>query len=86
MLTRAALYRMPKAPLQIEEIVLDRPTATEMLVRVAALRLCRTDYHAMRGERRVAMQPMVLDHEASGIVEEVGADVTGITVGDHVQR
>ena len=53
-------------------------------MRVAAVGLCRTDYHVMRGERRVAMRPMVLGHEASGIVETVGAAVDGIRPGDHV--
>jgi len=43
------------------------------LVRVAAVGLCRTDYHVMRGERCAAMRPMVLGHEAAGVVEEVGA-------------
>jgi Zn-dependent alcohol dehydrogenase len=38
-------------------------------VRLAAVGLCRTDYHVMRGERRVAMSPMVLGHEGAGIVE-----------------
>jgi NDMA-dependent alcohol dehydrogenase len=38
----------------------------------------------MRGERRVAMQPMVLGHEAAGVVEAAGSAVHGIAVGDHV--
>jgi len=37
------------------------------LVRVAAVGLCRTDYHVMRGERCAAMRPMVLGHEAESI-------------------
>ena len=84
MLLRAAVYRGPHAALAIEQIELDAPGPTEVLVRVAAVGLCRTDYHVMRGERRVAMQPMVLGHEASGIVDEIGSQVTGISVGDHV--
>ena len=80
----AALVRKPGAPLTIERIALDPPGPTEVLVRVAAVGLCRTDYHVMRGERRVAMQPMVLGHEAAGVVESVGAEVPGIAVGDHV--
>jgi Zn-dependent alcohol dehydrogenase len=47
MKTRAALYRMPRAPLQIEDIELDRPAATEVLVRVAAVGLCRTEEEIM---------------------------------------
>ncbi len=53
-------------------------------MRIVAVGLCRTDYHVMRGERRVAMRPMVLGHEAAGIVEEIGAEVSEIARGDHV--
>lgn len=84
MLVRAAVFRGPQSALAIEQIELDAPGPTEVLVRIAAVGLCRTDYHVMRGERRVAMQPMVLGHEASGVVEKIGADVNGIAPGDHV--
>ena len=81
---RAALFRDVGAPVSIERITLDPPAPTEVLVRIAAVGLCRTDYHVMRGERRVAMRPMVLGHEAAGVVEAVGAAVAGIEPGDHV--
>lgn len=84
MFTMAALFRAPGAPLSIERIELDPPGPTEVLVRVAAVGLCRTDYHVMRGERRVAMEPMALGHEAAGVVEGMGAAVQGIAIGDHV--
>jgi alcohol dehydrogenase/S-(hydroxymethyl)glutathione dehydrogenase/alcohol dehydrogenase len=80
----AAVFRDVGAPMSIERITLDPPGPTEVLVRVAAVGLCRTDYHVMRGERRVAMRPMALGHEAAGVVEEVGAAVGGIKPGDHV--
>jgi NDMA-dependent alcohol dehydrogenase len=82
--TRAALFRTIGAPLSIETIALDPPKPTEVLVRIAAVGLCRTDLHVMRGERRVAMQPMVLGHEAAGVVEATGPAVEGIAPGDHV--
>jgi NDMA-dependent alcohol dehydrogenase len=82
--TRAALFRDVGAPLSIERIALDAPGPTEVSVRIAAVGLCRTDYHVMRGERRVAMRPMVLGHEAAGVVETTGAAVTGINPGEHV--
>jgi NDMA-dependent alcohol dehydrogenase len=82
--TLAALFRAPGAPASVEEIELDPPGPTEVLVRVAAAGLCRTDFHVMRGERRVAMSPMVLGHEAAGVVEQVGAGVAGVKAGDHV--
>ena len=82
--TLAALFRAVGAPLSIETITLDAPKPTELRVRIAAVGLCRTDLHVMRGERRVAMSPMVLGHEAAGVVEAIGDDVTGIAAGDHV--
>ena len=80
----AAVFRDVGAPMSIEQITLDPPGPTEVLVRIAAVGLCRTDYHVMRGERRVAMRPMVLGHEAAGVVEEIGAKVGAIKRGDHV--
>ena len=82
--TLAALFRDVNTPLSIERIALDPPESTEILVRIAAVGLCRTDFHVMRGERRVAMRPMVLGHEAAGIVEKTGSAVAGIKPGDHV--
>lgn len=66
----AAVFREVGAPVSIEHITLDPPGPSEVLVRIAAVGLCRTDYHVMRGERRVAMRPMVLGHEAAGVVEQ----------------
>jgi alcohol dehydrogenase/S-(hydroxymethyl)glutathione dehydrogenase/alcohol dehydrogenase len=84
MFCRAALFRDVGAPLSVERIALDLPGPSEVLVRIAAVGLCRTDYHVMRGERRVAMTPMVLGHEAAGIVEATGSAVTGVKRGDPV--
>jgi Zn-dependent alcohol dehydrogenase len=80
----AALFHDVGAPLSVERIALAPPGPSEVLVRIAAIGLCRTDYHVMRGERGVAMRSMVLGHEAAGVVEEVGAAVSGIVPGDHV--
>jgi alcohol dehydrogenase/S-(hydroxymethyl)glutathione dehydrogenase/alcohol dehydrogenase len=80
----AAVFRDVGALMSIEHVTLDPPGHTEVLVRISAVGLCRTDYHVIRGERRVAMRPMVLGHEAAGIVEAVGAEVGEIKRGDHV--
>jgi alcohol dehydrogenase/S-(hydroxymethyl)glutathione dehydrogenase/alcohol dehydrogenase len=81
---RAAVFRDVNTPLRVERIWLDPPGPTELSVRLSAVGLCRTDYHVMRGERRVAMRPMVLGHEAAGVVEKTGGAVVGIQPGDHV--
>ena len=70
-------------PLSIEEIELDPPQQGEVLVQIKAVGLCHSDLVAINGERGKPM-PIVIGHEAAGIVVELGAGVTGLEVGDHV--
>lgn len=70
-------------PLKIEEMELDPPQAGEVLVEIASAGLCHSDLSVIDASRPRVM-PMVLGHEAAGIVREVGAGVTEFTEGDHV--
>jgi NDMA-dependent alcohol dehydrogenase len=81
---KAAVIHAPKEPIRIEELELDPPKENEVLVKMAAVGLCHSDYHVVAGNRPVAMMPMALGHEGAGIVERVGANVTRIHPGDHV--
>jgi alcohol dehydrogenase len=78
----AAPYAESK-PLVIEEVTLDAPGAGEVLVRIAAAGLCHSDLSVVNGDRPRPL-PMVIGHEAAGIVEELGAAVTDLARGDHV--
>lgn len=89
--TRAAvLYQTGNAgpyastrPLQIEELELSAPGRGEVLVEIASAGLCHSDLSVIDGNRPRVM-PMVLGHEASGIVREVGPGVHDLAAGDHV--
>ena len=70
-------------PLSIEEVELDPPKRGEVLIKVKAVGLCHSDLVAITGERAKPM-PIVIGQEAAGIVEEIGQDVQGFAVGDHV--
>ena len=70
-------------PLSIEEVELDPPKRGEVLIKVKAVGLCHSDLVAITGVRAKPM-PIVIGHEAAGIVEEIGQDVQGFAVGDHV--
>jgi alcohol dehydrogenase len=70
-------------PLTIAELDLDRPAPGEALVRIEAAGLCHSDLSVIDGSRPRPM-PMVLGHEAAGVVEETGPGVTGFSPGDHV--
>src|SRR3954463_10869212 len=70
-------------PLAIEEIELDDPGQGEVLVKIGAAGLCHSDLSVIEGNRPRPM-PMVLGHEAAGVVEQFGPGVDDLRVGDHV--
>lgn len=70
-------------PIRICELELDLPQAGELLVRIEAAGLCHSDLSVVDGNR-VRPVPMLLGHEAAGIVEEVGAGVEDVALGDRV--
>jgi S-(hydroxymethyl)glutathione dehydrogenase/alcohol dehydrogenase len=80
---KAAVLREVGAPLQIEEVQIAKPGPREVLIRTVAAGVCHSDLHFMEGSYKHAL-PAVLGHEAAGVVEQVGADVTLVKPGDHV--
>ena len=70
-------------PIQIEEVDLDPPQAGELLIKIAGGGLCHSDLSIINGHRSRPM-PLVLGHEGSGEVVEVGAGVRDIKVGDPI--
>src|SRR5919109_4245038 len=83
MKTRAALFHAPGVPLEVREIDLAEPRANEVLVRIAAVGICGTDLHNVRGDWQ-RPTPMVLGHEGAGVVEDVGEGVSSLQTGDRV--
>jgi S-(hydroxymethyl)glutathione dehydrogenase / alcohol dehydrogenase len=81
--TRAALFRAVGQPLEVREIELREPRPDEVLVRVAAVGICGTDLHVIKGDWD-RPKPMVLGHEGAGIVEAVGDEVQGLAPNDAV--
>ncbi len=83
MKTTVAVVNSQGADFSLEEIELADPQADEVLVKIVATGLCHTDIH-LKGFLPEEMFPNVFGHEGAGIVEAVGAGVSGIEVGDHV--
>ena len=69
--------------LEIRELELDDPADGEVLVRIVAAGLCHSDLSVIDGSR-IRPLPMLLGHEASGVVERIGPGVTDVVAGDHV--
>lgn len=80
---KAAVLTEVGKDLEILDLDQDGPAKREVRVRVEATGLCMSDWHAMVGDWPSPM-PCVLGHEAAGVVEEVGPDVTRVAVGDRV--
>ena len=79
---RARPYAQSR-PLTVGELELEPPRAGEVLVRVEAAGLCHSDLSVVDGNR-VRPVPMLLGHEAAGVVEQLGDGVDGLAVGDRV--
>src|SRR5579859_8119975 len=80
---KAAVFHGPNQPLSIEDVEIDKPREREVLVRTVASGVCHSDLHFVDGYYPFPA-PAVLGHEAAGIVEAVGSEVTYVKAGDHV--
>jgi alcohol dehydrogenase, propanol-preferring len=81
---RAMILRAPRAALEPATLPDPRPGAGEVLVRVHACGVCRTDLHLVDGELPNARSPIIPGHEIVGTVAELGAGVTALCVGERV--
>lgn len=79
---RAALATGANRDFEFHALRLDQPRADEVLVRIMAVGLCHTDISCR--DSNMPACAAVLGHEGAGIVERIGAQVTGLTVGDRV--
>ena len=80
---RAAVLHAVQMPMSIETITASELKPNDVLVRIRAAGLCHTDLEVIEGSLRYPL-PIVLGHEAAGVVEQVGAAARGVKVGDHV--
>ncbi|MHB2168108.1 zinc-dependent alcohol dehydrogenase family protein [Alsobacter sp. R-9] len=91
MRVRSAILRQSGAPrpyassrpLSVETVDLAPPGPGEVLVRIAAAGVCHSDLSVINGDRPRPL-PIALGHEAAGVVEDIGPDVTDLARGDHV--
>ena len=78
----AVCYEFGK-PLVVEEVEIDPPKSGEVKVRIVATAICHTDIHLIKGDWG-GPTPVIAGHEAAGVVEEIGKNVTKTKLGDRV--
>ena len=83
---QAIAYAIDSPTGRFARTVIERrqPGPTEVLFDVTYAGICHSDIHTARGEWGAVTYPLVPGHELAGIVREVGSEVTGFAVGDHV--
>nr|GMC95765.1 alcohol dehydrogenase-like 4 [Ipomoea batatas] len=82
---KAAVAYSPGQPLIIEDVLVDPPQKLEVRIKILFSSICHTDLSAWKGESEAQrVFPRILGHEASGVVESVGEEVTEMEAGDLV--
>lgn len=83
-LMRAMLFEAAGRPLVLREVAVPIPQAGQVLVRVTACAVCRTDLHVIDGELPNPKFPLILGHEIVGRIVGIGSGVSGLRQGDRV--
>ncbi|MBI4636543.1 MAG: zinc-dependent alcohol dehydrogenase family protein [Candidatus Rokubacteria bacterium] len=73
-----------EAPLRLEETPTPEPAAGEILVRVSACGVCRTDLHVVEGDLPLERSPLIPGHQVVGRVERAGAGAARFALGARV--
>lgn len=82
---KAAIFREPHAPLNVENVPVPAIAQDQVLVKVAACGVCHTDLHYIdHGVKTFKKPPIILGHECSGIIEEAGSQAAPWKKGDRV--
>ena len=81
---RAMVLTEPKRPLELRDVPKPQPGRGQLLVRVSACAVCRTDLHVVDGELPDPKLPLILGHQIVGSVEEIGGETSKVAIGDRV--
>lgn len=81
---RAMVLQKPRTPLQEQDLPIPTPGPDQVLIRVHACGVCRTDLHVVDGELTEGKLPIIPGHEIVGTVQEKGEGVERFRMGDRV--
>ncbi|MGQ9775511.1 zinc-dependent alcohol dehydrogenase family protein [Chloroflexus sp.] len=81
---RAMVFTAPGQPLEYRDLPVPTPQPEEVLIRVEACAVCRTDLHIIDGELPAPNLPLIPGHQIVGTIERLGERVTRWTVGQRV--
>jgi L-iditol 2-dehydrogenase len=79
-----ALLLVDRKKLELTDLPIPPVGPRDLLVRVAACGICGSDVHGYDGSTGRRIPPIVMGHEAAGVIEQIGADVHGFSRGDRI--
>lgn len=81
---RAMVLDAPQTPLKLIELPIPKPNSKQVLIKVHACAICRTDLHIIDGELPHPKLPLILGHQIVGTITQLGKDVVPYKIGDRV--
>ncbi len=81
---RAMLLETPRQPLRLVDVPIPEPNPEQVLIRVHACAICRTDLHIVDGELTHPKLPLILGHQIVGTVTGMGIKVKKLNIGDRI--
>jgi len=81
---RAMVFARAGAPLEARDVPVPAPDAHEVLIRVGACGVCRTDLHIVDGDLTAPKPAVIPGHEIAGVIVAAGLEVTRFRAGDRV--
>lgn len=81
---RAMVLHEARQPLRLEDLPIPEPADTQVLIRVSACGVCRTDLHITSGELPKPKLPLVIGHQVVGVVDRLGAAATRFQTGQRI--
>lgn len=81
---KAMVFNHPDEPLELRELPIPQPSEYQVRIRVSACGVCRTDQHIIEGDLDKPKIDLILGHEIVGYVDQIGAKVSQIKVGQRI--
>lgn len=81
---KAMVFESHGKPLVLKDVPIPEPNDNQVLIKIHACGVCRTDLHIVDGELTKPKLPLIIGHEIVGSVAELGKNVSGYNVGDKV--
>jgi propanol-preferring alcohol dehydrogenase len=81
---RAMVLESPGAPMVLKQVEIPEPVENQILLKVNACGVCRTDLHIVDGELTEPKLPLIIGHEIVGTIVKIGRNVTKFKMGDRI--